>query len=62
MYCQTVNWSKSGLYLEKYPPPPGGISADAIWGENMKRGREKDVKCGKKGRKGKEEEKIGRIG
>jgi hypothetical protein len=32
--------------LENIPPPPWGeISAEVIWGKNMKRGREKGVKC-----------------
>jgi hypothetical protein len=31
----------------------GGISADVIWGKNMKRGREKGGKCERKIRKGK---------
>jgi hypothetical protein len=37
------------MYIGKYLLP-GGILANVIWGENMKRGREK-------GRKGKEKEK-----
>jgi hypothetical protein len=37
-----------GLYIGKYPLPRGGeekISADVIWGKNMKRPREKGGKC-----------------
>jgi hypothetical protein len=36
-----------GLYIGKYPPPPsrGEISADVIWGKNMKSRREKGGKC-----------------
>ncbi len=57
------------------PPPPGGrvekISANVIWGKNMKSGREKGQifkrkrkKVERKGRKGKEkeEEEKGRKG
>jgi hypothetical protein len=33
---------------------PGGISADVIWGKNMKRQREKRGKCKRKRKKGKE--------
>jgi hypothetical protein len=39
----------------KYPK----ISADVIWGKNMKSGREKQGKCKKKGRKGKEKGRKG---
>ncbi len=49
-----------GLYIGKYPPLGGGISADVIWGkkyEKEKRKRGENVK--EKGRKGKE---IGRKG
>jgi hypothetical protein len=56
-----------GLYIGKYfPSPGGGISADVIWGKNMKRRRGKRGKYErkrKKGerirRKGKENEKRG---
>jgi hypothetical protein len=45
--------SGMGLYIGKYPPGGGGgISADVIWGKNMKRPREKGGKCGRKGKKG----------
>jgi hypothetical protein len=47
-------------------PPRGGISADVIWGKNIKRQREKGGKCKRKrktgeekGRKVKENEKRG---
>jgi hypothetical protein len=38
---------------ENRPPSPGGggISANVICGENMKRGREKGGKCTRKGKK-----------
>jgi hypothetical protein len=37
----------------KYPPPRGGgISADVIWGKNMKRVRKKGGKCKRKMKKG----------
>jgi hypothetical protein len=42
-----------GLYIGNPFPPGGGISADVILGENLKRGREKGGKCKRK-RKGKE--------
>ncbi len=55
-----------GLYIGKYPPPPRGdeISANVIWGKNMKMQRikkrenvkEKGRKGEEKGRKGKENE------
>ncbi len=48
-----------GLYIGKYPSP-GGISADVIWGENMKRGREKQGNVKEKGRKGKEKGRKGK--
>jgi hypothetical protein len=39
--------------MENTPPPPGGeISADVIWGKNMKRPRGKGGKCGRKRKKG----------
>ncbi len=47
-----------GLYFEKYPPG-GGISADVIWGKNMKRGREKGGKCNRKRKKGERKRKKG---
>jgi hypothetical protein len=42
------------VYILKNTPPPqrGGISADVIWGKNMKRGREKRAKCKRKRKKG----------
>ncbi len=46
-------WSR-GVNIGKYPSPGGGISADVIWGENMKRQREKGGNVKEKGRKGKE--------
>jgi hypothetical protein len=44
--------------LENTPSPPG-ISADVIWGKNIKRQREKGENVKEKGRKGKENEKRG---
>jgi hypothetical protein len=47
--------SLSGVYkLDSPPPLPGGegISADIIWGKNMKRGKEKGRKCKRKRKKG----------
>jgi hypothetical protein len=41
-----------GLFIGKYPPPPGEISAGVIWGENMKRRREKGGKYKRKRKKG----------
>jgi hypothetical protein len=41
-------------------PTPGGISADVIWGKNMKRRREKGVRCKRKGRKRKEKGRKGK--
>jgi hypothetical protein len=42
--------------LENTPSPLGwGISADVIWGKNMKRRREKRENIKEKGRKGKDE-------
>ncbi len=55
-----------GIYFGKYPPPPRGreISADVIWGKNMKRRREKREKCKRKRkkeeRKRKKEERKGK--
>jgi hypothetical protein len=50
-----------GLYIGKYLPPwRRGISADVIWGKNMKRRREKEGKCKRKGRKGKEKGRRGK--
>jgi hypothetical protein len=34
--------------LENIPRPPGWISADVIWGENVNRRREKEGKCKRK--------------
>ncbi len=57
----------SGAYILENTPPRGGeISADVIWGKNMKRQKEKGGKSKRKGRKwedkgkkGKENEKRG---
>jgi hypothetical protein len=38
-------------------PPLGEISANVIWGKNMKRGREKGGKCKKNRKKGKRKRK-----
>jgi hypothetical protein len=38
--------------LENTPPGEGGISADVIWGKNMKRRREKEEKYNRKRKKG----------
>ncbi len=47
--------------MENTPPPGGGeISADVIWGKNMKRGREKEVNVKEKERKGKKKEEGGK--
>jgi hypothetical protein len=43
-----------GLSFGKYPPPPPGISANVIWGKNLKRGREKEGQCKTKRKKGEE--------
>ncbi len=52
--------SASGVnILENTLPWGGGISADVIWGKNLKRQREKGGKCKKKVRKWKENEKRG---
>jgi hypothetical protein len=46
--------------LEKTLPPWGGeISADVIWGKNMKRRREKGGKCKRKRKKGERKRKKG---
>jgi hypothetical protein len=42
--------SSRGLYFGKYPPG-WGISADVIWGKDMKRRREKRGKCKRKRKK-----------
>ncbi len=60
----------AGAYiLENIPPPRGGgsgISADVIWGKNMKRRKEKGEKVIEKGRKweekGKKWEEKGKKG
>jgi hypothetical protein len=52
-----------GLYIGKYSPPPPGrgkISANVIWGKNIKSGREKEGKCKGKGSKGKKKEEGGK--
>jgi hypothetical protein len=46
--------TKSGVYILDHTPLGGGISADVIWGKNMKRGREKGGKCKRKRKKGKQ--------
>jgi hypothetical protein len=47
-----------GLYIRKYfPPGGGGISADVIWGKNMKRRRENGGKCKRKRKKGERKQK-----
>jgi hypothetical protein len=53
--------SDRGLYIGKYPPPPGGgeISADVIWGKNMKRVRENRGKCKRKRKKEERKRKKG---
>jgi hypothetical protein len=53
--------SQGSIYL-KIPPPPGGgekISADVIWGKNMKRGRETGGKCKRKRKKEERKRKKG---
>jgi hypothetical protein len=46
--------------LENTPPPWGrGISADVIWGKNMKWRREKGGKCERKRKKGERKRKKG---
>jgi hypothetical protein len=48
--CPPVNF-------RKYAPPQGrGISADVIWGENMKRGNRQKEKCEKRKERGKTKE------
>ncbi len=42
--------------MKNIHPPRDGISADVIWGKNLKQGREKGGKCKEKRRKGKKEE------
>ncbi len=43
---------KAGVYLMENTPPWGEISADVIWGKNIKRGRERGGKCRRKRKKG----------
>jgi hypothetical protein len=60
---RNANLGFTGVYILKNTLPPGGgggISADVIWGKNMKRRREKGGNCKKKGRKGKEKFKKGK--
>jgi hypothetical protein len=45
--------------LENTPSPGGKISANVIWGENMKREERKRKVVKEKGRKGTEEHKSG---
>jgi hypothetical protein len=49
--------------VDKTPPSRGGISADVIWGKNMKKGREKEGKVQKKKeeRGKKKEERVKKI-
>jgi hypothetical protein len=50
----------AGVYiLENTPPPRGGISANVIWGKNMKRVREKGGKCKRKRKKEERKRKKG---
>ncbi len=47
-----------GLYIGKYPPPPGGkISANVIWRKKYEKPKRKVGNVNEKGRKGKENEK-----
>jgi hypothetical protein len=47
--------SNRGLYIEKYPPPPGGeYQPMSFRGKYMKSGREKEGKCKRKRNKGEE--------
>ncbi len=46
--------------IGKYSSPWGGIQADVIWGENLKRKKEKGGKIREKGRKGKKREETGK--
>jgi hypothetical protein len=57
-FLQEFNPSLSGVYIRNTPTPWGKIRADVIWGKNMKRKREKRVKCKrKKEEKGKKKRK-----
>jgi hypothetical protein len=38
--CSYSSWNR-GLYIGKYPPPLGKISADVIWGEKYEKGKRK---------------------
>jgi hypothetical protein len=62
--CLIAFQKPRGLYIGKYPPPPGKekISADVIWGKNMKRQREKREKGGKCKRKRKKRERKRKKG
>ncbi len=55
-YLVSASHTCRGLYIGKYPLPLGGgkISADIIWGKNMKWQKEKGRNLKEKGRKGKE--------
>jgi hypothetical protein len=52
-YCE-LPCSSAGVYILEIPPSlgGGGISADVIWGKNMKCRREKGGKCKRKKKKG----------
>ncbi len=65
MFNMTLDWGVrvvARVYILENTPPPGGggISADVIWGKNMKRGREKGGNVKEKGRKGKEKGRKGK--
>jgi hypothetical protein len=51
-----------GLYIGKYPSPPGerGISADVIWRKKYENGKRKRGKCKKKEEMEKKREERGR--
>jgi hypothetical protein len=50
----------SRVYILENTPPPGEISVNVIWGENMKRGREKGGKCKRKVKKGERKRENGK--
>jgi hypothetical protein len=39
--CFGSNINFRGLYIGKYPPPGGGISADVIWGKKYEKTKRK---------------------
>jgi hypothetical protein len=47
-----INTYFRGLYIGKYPPPGGGISADVIWGKKYEKAKKKRGKCKRKMKKG----------